>query len=81
VERLRKFCCIGERGMKSTTGIVNITLVDENGEEIELLKQLRAGDSSEEESQADLRAGKYKQYRDVVSILVANINMYQGNML
>lgn len=67
--------------MKSTTGIVNITLVDENGEEIELLKQLRAGDSSEEESQTDLRAGKYKQYRDVVSILVANINMYQGSAL
>jgi hypothetical protein len=42
---------------------------------------LRAGDSSEEESQADLRAGKYKQYRDVLSILVTNINMYQGSML
>ena len=67
--------------MKSTTGIVNITLVDDNGDEIELLKQLRPGDSSEEESQVDFKMKKYKQYRDVLSILLTNINIYQGNPL
>jgi hypothetical protein len=67
--------------MKSTTGIVNITLVDDNGEEIELLKQLRPGDSSEEESQVDFKMKKYKQYRDVLSILLTNIHIYQGNPL
>ena len=34
MERFKKFCCVGERNMKTTTGIVNITLVDDKGEEI-----------------------------------------------
>ncbi len=31
IERFKKFCCIGETNLKSSTGIVNISLIDENG--------------------------------------------------
>jgi hypothetical protein len=32
--------------MKATTGIANISLIDDKGEELEILKQLRPIDSS-----------------------------------
>lgn len=68
--------------MKTTTGIANISLIDDKGEELEILKQLKQPDSSEEESSVDFKnISKYKQYKDVLSILMTNINIYQNMQL
>lgn len=36
---MKKFCCLGENSMKTSTGIVNISFKDDGDREVELMKE------------------------------------------
>lgn len=78
-QRFKNFCCLGSSSLQTSTGVVSILFVDEKGEAVEILKQLREYEGSEEsevEASRAIRSG-----RSILSLLVANIDRFHGEKI
>ena len=65
--------------MHASTGVVNISFIDDKGREMEILKHLREYDGSEE---SELEASKVvKSDKGIYSLLISNIDRFHGNKM
>lgn len=74
----KKFCCVGESGMREATGVVKIEFEDEKGSH-EILKELREHEGEDEINYMKSKESRNK--RKVLSLVLSNIGQFLGERM